>query len=114
MEITVLNKSLQRIKIIDNIESIIWTERYFHEGDFELYTPFDISLLEWLKEDYYLMIPESKRIMIIDTIGIKTDPESGDKLIVKGLSLESVLRRRVMLAQWSFEDANLQTTLSGL
>lgn len=114
MEIRVLNKSLQHIAVLDNIESFIWTERYWAEGDFELYTPFDPGLLQWLQEDYYLIIPESKRVMIIDTIGIKTDPDSGDKLIVKGLSLESILRRRIILAQWSFEDLNLQDTLFGI
>lgn len=99
MELRVLNTSFISIGILDSVESFIWVERYNGHGDFEIYTKFSMDLLILLQPDYYLFNRNSDRMMIIDTIEIKTDPEEGDKLIIKGRSLESLLDRRIILRQ---------------
>ena len=104
MEIYVLNKSLERIGVVDDYASIIWAKRYFSAGDFELYLPASAEMLELLREDYYLQRDDDDRAMIIEDIQIQTDAELGNFLIVSGRSLESILSRRIV---WQ------QTTLTG-
>ena len=104
MELTVLDTNLNRIAILDSCESIIWTDRYYGYGDFEIYTSVSSDILNVLKEDYYLLLPESEHLMIIESFKIKSDFENGVRLIVTGRSIESILDRRIV---WS------QTVISG-
>lgn len=104
MDLLVLNKSLDVIAIVDVYESIIWTERYYEYGDFELYTAMTQDLLNYIKTDNYIQRVGSDRVMIIEEIRIDTDSETGNHITITGRSLESILDRRVI---WS------QTTISG-
>lgn len=99
MNIEVFNTDFQRIAICDNYESIIWTDRYNDCGDFELYFAMDVSLLSIYQPDYYLVSDESEYVMIIEDLQITTDSETGNHLIVKGRSLESILKRRIVWTQ---------------
>lgn len=106
MNIYVLNKLLERVALIDNFSSIIWTNKYYECGDFELYLAATEELINILREDYYL-IREGKEenAMIIESIQISTDAENGNYITVTGRCLKSVLYRRII---WN------QTNLNGL
>ena len=104
MDLIVLNESLEPFAIIDTYNSLIWTDRYNECGDFELYTAMDYSLLDVIKQDYYIGRPDSDHVMIIEKIEIDTDVESGNNITVTGRSLESILDRRII---WN------ETSLSG-
>lgn len=99
MDIYVLDKTFTSIAIIDSVESIIWTDRYCGFGDFEIYTPINLEMLEYTKQDYYLWSSESEHVMIIDEIVITTDIEAGNICIVRGRSLEWILERRIIWVQ---------------
>lgn len=113
MEIYVLDKSFQSIAVIDEYESLIWTDRYDEAGDFELYMSMNKSLLDYLKQDYYLWNPDSEHVMIIEQIQITSDVEDGNKLIVTGRSLESILDRRIVWKQ-TILDGDLQNAIHRL
>lgn len=104
MDLLVLNKNLDVVAIVDVYESIIWTERYYEYGDFELYTAMTQDILNHIKTDNYIQRVGSDRVMIIEEIRIDTDSDTGNHITVTGRSLESILDRRVV---WS------QTTISG-
>lgn len=110
MDILVLDRNFQTIHVLDEIKSLIWTDRYSEYGDFEIYTPVSKDLVAVLKEDYYLWNKQSEHMMIIDTITITTDVELGHVIKITGLSLESILTRRII---WSMVQltGNLQTQL---
>jgi hypothetical protein len=108
MDIFVLNKSFARVGVVDIFESLIWIERYNKYGEFELYTNVSQDLLSLLQPDYYLQIPGSDRTMIVESIGIKTDLEKGNKLIFKGRSTESILDRRIVFNQIQFTNTAFQ------
>lgn len=114
-EILVLNPNLETIKIIDTIKSLIWTDRYYGAGDFEIYTPVNLELMSFLQQDHYLWRKGSEHLMIIESIEIECDLEEGDHLIVTGRSLESILDRRIVWEQTiltgNFQDA-IQTLLN--
>lgn len=96
MTILSLDTNLNPISIIETLESLIWTDRYRECGDFEIYTPMNKGLLDDIKQDYYLQSPDSEHVMIIEKLLIKTDIEDGNRLIVTGRSLESILDRRIV------------------
>lgn len=110
MELFVLNADFESIAVIDTYESMIWTDRYNAYGDFEIYFTMDENLLEYIKEDYYLWLKDSEHSMIIEDIKIDADTEEGNRLIVTGRSLESILERRIIWGQRIFS-GNLQNAI---
>lgn len=105
MNIYVLDPNLKTIGLIDDYTSIIWTTRYFSNGDFELYLPANDRNILLLKENNYLCRDKDisgsryKNVMIIEKIQITTDIESGNYLIITGRSLKSILNRRIIWQQ---------------
>ena len=105
MNIYVLNTSLNRVGIVDVFSSVIWTNRYYSCGDFELYLRATPNLLNILQKDYYLIREgHESNAMIIEAIQLSTDAENGNYLTVKGRCLKSILYRRII---WDM------TTVSG-
>lgn len=97
MELLVLNKNFDIVGIIDQYESFNWTDRYNECGEFELTLLADKDSFDIIKTDYYLYFDQSeKKYMIIEGLEIKTDYEKGNRLIVTGRSLESILDRRII------------------
>lgn len=113
MELYALNTNFESVSVIDQFESLIWTDRYDSEGDFELYTAMEIALLEFLRPDYYLWNAESEHVMIVENIRITSNVEVGNKLIVTGRSLESILDRRIIWGQ-RILSGNLQNVVESL
>lgn len=104
MELLILDKNFDSSDNLDIFESLIWTDRYFGYGDFELYMPANEKDLQLLPLGYYLYIRESEHLMVVEDHEIDTDTEEGAHLKITGRSLESILERRII---WN------QTVLSG-
>lgn len=104
MEILVLDETFTAIQVVDSYKSMIWTDRYYACGDFELYLPMNIKHLDWCKKNYYLWQRDSEHVMIIERLEIESDTDTGVNLIVTAKSLEYILSRRIV---WT------DTTLSG-
>ena len=113
MELTLLNTSLDAISVVDDYESLIWTDRYQECGDFEIYTPVTQDILSVLKQDYYLINRDSEHVMIVEKILIKTDVEMGNHITITGRSLESILKRRIVWGLRSIS-GNLQDGIKTL
>jgi len=101
------------VAVLDNFESLIWTDRYCGYGDFEIYTKAAQDTLETLQRDYFLWMRESDHVMIIEDIAIKFDVENGNVLIITGRSGESLLGRRIVWAQ-TVLSGNLQNGIQQL
>lgn len=104
MDVLVLDTNFVAVGILDTYESLLWVDRYDRCGDFEIYTPYNRDFQNLIQPNYYLRISNSEHVMIVETLEIRSDAETGDYLTVTGRSLESILDRRVV---WT------QTTLSG-
>lgn len=113
MDLYIANTEFENIFVLDSYNSLIWTDRYNSYGDFEIYTNMNISLLEYLKQDYYIRRDDSEHVMIIEKILIKSDVEEGDKLTISGRSLESILDRRIIWGQKTVT-GNLQDAIETL
>lgn len=110
MEFMVLDKNYDGIAMIDTFTSAIWTVRYDEAGDFEIYTPVRLDYIQAMQIGNYLWNRDSDRLMVIETVEIKTDSEEGPQLIVTGRSLESILDRRIVTSSQNFS-GNLQSVL---
>lgn len=99
MEILVLNRDFIALNIIDEFESLIWTDRYQAYGDFELYLPMDLRYVEIFKKGNYLWMKESSHVMVVEKIQINSDVDTGVHLTVSGRSLEMFLTRRIIWDQ---------------
>lgn len=113
MEILVLNTNYEPVDIVDNFKSMIWTDRYNSNGDFEMHLMITPKIFDRLKEDYYLWTKESEHCMIIENLSIDSDTEDGNYLIVTGRSLESILERRIVWGQRVLK-GNLQLAIQTL
>jgi hypothetical protein len=103
MELAILNEKYQRSKIIEDWSSLIWSERYSTNGDFEMHSdniagmikalplggPYDPPCLVGLRDSTVPMVVESHRF------GRKKN--GSPEIITTGRSFETVLDRRQML-----------------
>lgn len=107
------NTTMLREKILDEYESVIWTERYNEYGDFEIYLPVSNNILDSIKMNYYLENVDSEHTMIIEDIQVFTDAEVNNYYLIKGRSLESILDRRIV---WGLNtiSGNLQNGINTL
>lgn len=98
MEVDLLNSSFQRIHVLDTFSSLIWTDRYWLCGDFELKTPPTETVLTKLASTKYLKIKESEHHMVFEDSNLTFDIDEGPSLLLTGRSLESILDRRITWA----------------
>lgn len=92
----ILDSNFELIDILDMFETFYWNDRYNSYGDFEITMPILVHHLEFIRINNYISIKESDRLMIIEDVTTKTDPEQGDKLVISGRSLDSLLTRRII------------------
>lgn len=113
MDINVYNTSFQLEATVDVYDSLIWTDRYDQCGDFELVLPLTDEMMNVFRLERYLQIDSSNMTMIVEGIKIQTDVENGDKITVKGRSLESILDRRIV---WGLQvlSGNFQNGIKSL
>ena len=107
MTIYVLDYS-QTVYAIDTYISVIWTTRYFSDGDFELTVTPTAEVINALQIGRFLVRDKDisgsstfKNVMRIENIELKTDAESGNVLAVTGKSISSIVSQRVVLSQTS-------------
>jgi len=117
MDIVFLDEDFEEIYLLDSFKSLIWTERYWKTGDFDLACAPSVEILEALTDTKYFeltgVVRDWKRKMRLETINIKTDTEDGDLLIIQGRDLSSILGGRII---WNptIIDGNLQIGIQGL
>lgn len=109
MNLRVLSENQRTpMALLDNyqLESVVWVDRYDTVGQFEVVLPYSSEIIKYLRIDDYIDTPMSDKVMIVESIEIKTDPEQGNKFIARGRSVESILDRRIII-----EQTNINTTL---
>lgn len=99
MDLYILDKIFKPIALIDNASSVIWADRYYDTGDFEIYIPASTKILSILQEEYYVKRMDSDMVGIIEKINLQTDIENGDYITASGRDLKSILERRIIWNQ---------------
>ena len=113
IDLIVLNQNFEKIAIIDQYESLLWTDRFWKPGEFEIYTPVAEFALQYPVANNYLQIRNSEHTMIIEDTTIESNIETGNHIRIVGRSLESILDRRIVWTQTDI-DGNLQNGIQRL
>lgn len=77
----------------DSYESLIWTDRFQEDGDFELLTPNTRAARRFFIKGSWIIIQASKRMMIVETL-LQETRDGVSMLKVSGRSAESVYHSR--------------------
>lgn len=99
MEAYVLDQNFNTIGVVNSYSSLIWSERYFKAGEFELKTAIGSSCDKLTATDNYISVDDSDHIMIIEEVESVSDDDEGFYLLKTGRSLESILERRIVWQQ---------------
>lgn len=113
IDLIVLNTNFEKIAVIDTYESLLWTDRFWQPGEFEIYTPVATSVLQYPIANNYLQIKDSEHTMIIEDVTIESNIETGNHIRIVGRSLESILDRRCVWTQTDIT-GNLQNGIKRL
>lgn len=98
MELVTLDGSRQPAKLVENYDSLIWTERFNTVGDFQIQTGDIDRFMTILPEGTLVSLRESNVPMVVETHNIVRKKGKGANLIIKGRSFESILDRRIAIA----------------
>jgi hypothetical protein len=99
MELQTLDGSYQARYSVDGYESLIWSERYSTNGDFQMVSSDIERMINLIPLESCVRLRESTVPMIVESHQI-TKPINGlRKVVVKGRSFETVLERRLSTFQ---------------
>lgn len=116
-----MDPSLERVGVIDSYRSIIWTQRYYEPGDFEIWidaTPENIALCRRGRLLYRDMDYENgtlKSVMIIQLVQLHTSLEEGNTILLQGKDIKSLLNQRIIWNQTVFSgtlEANIRKAIT--
>ena len=113
----VMDTSFNRLAVINDYSSFIWTSRFYNTGDFQLITDVNPKNISLFKKDYYIERDDDENTGIIEDIIIQRNEEGKDQLIVKGRFLQSILSRRIVgtvASERSFEDETVTDVIDSL
>lgn len=116
MELYVLDSNWNTIgSPIDAWTSLLWYLRYNSAGECSLYLPADLARREELALGNFLYCPRfPEDICEITTLEIHRDPFAGSQLIVGGVGLSGVLRRRIVLDKYIADGGTVQSIIQDL
>ncbi len=100
----VMNTLFQRLAMVDDYESCIWTERFYTCGDFELVVAANTKNYGLFKKDYYIVRDDTEYVGIVEDIALQSDEDGKEIMVITGRFLSSILARRIIA---------VQTTLNG-
>ena len=97
MDLMTLDQYNQPYQMVENYDSLIWTERYNTIGDFQIETGDVEGFMELLPEGQMITLRESNVPMIVETHWIERKKNTPTKLTITGRALTSILDRRVAI-----------------
>ena len=118
MELMLLSEDFEELYCLDVFESLIWIERYRDYGEFDLVVPPTSTILSVLENTKYIkllgVVRDKETEMILEDIELESDPINGDRLILQGRSLESILTYRVIWENTIFNDIPIENAIKTL
>lgn len=110
----IMNTSFERLGMIDDYSSFIWTERYYKPGDFELCVSICSENISMLQRDYYVCRDDSEDVGIIEDIKLSSNADGEQQMIVSGRFLASIVGRRIVAQQTQFDNKAVPAIIQGL
>lgn len=110
---------LEFVGILENYESVIWHEKLYDKGEFEIAAPLTTENLNLIKADYIYFrydphVVEEQTFMQLKEIKITSSEEKGDNIIAKGTSGSEFLEKRIVWDITKFIDKDICYVLNTL
>lgn len=99
IEPIIMNRNFEKLAVIDDYSSFIWTTRYYKCGDFEIVLPVDSKYLEFIQRGFYIIRDDDEHIGIIQDFTLSRDEENKEKMIITGQFAATILSRRIIAVQ---------------
>ena len=109
----VMNKQFERIAIIDDYISFIWTTRYYTCGDFELCVDVNETNMNLFQEGFYISRDDDENTGVIEKIHIEKNEDQHEILIISGRFLPCIIGRRI-IAQQTVVDGSVAACVNKL
>ena len=95
----VMNSQFERLAVIDEYTSLIWTTRFYKCGDFEICVDVDKKTKDLFHKGYYIMREDDENVGIVEKIQIQKNEDNQELLIVTGRFLPAIIGRRIISQQ---------------
>ena len=95
----VMNSQFERLAVIDEYTSLIWTTRFYTCGDFEICVDVDKKTKDLFHKGYYIMREDDDNVGIVEKIQIQKNEDNQELLIVTGRFLPAIIGRRIISQQ---------------
>ena len=92
----ILNTSFQKIGMIEEYISFIWTARYYSPGDFEIVAPINENTVALLQCDHYVIRETDENAGVIESIEYAQDEDGHETVTARGRFLSCILERRII------------------
>ena len=79
--------------LVEGYTSMIWTERYLENGEFEMKTPKVSETKALIPENSMLSLLDTQEVMFVETHSIGRDSNGISELTVKGRTFETFLQK---------------------
>lgn len=113
MEVYTLDSLLRRIAVVDQFESLIWTDRYKDLGDFKITVVASQEMRNLFAEGTMLAVNESYRVMVVENVE-DSDSADGKKILtITGRSLELILLNRTAMGSLASLSVTATWNLTG-
>lgn len=103
MDLFVADKNLNKLGVLNDRTSLIWTRRYTKTGEFELHCPLTPHNLEFTQRGNILYRDDDTEAGYINYRNLEQDTTGAEVIAVKGSFLTGYLNRRVV---WGTETIN--------
>ncbi len=93
--VRVYDRNLKPMAEIDELNSLVFTKKFFCEGEWELHIPYRNDIHEIINIGMYFLINnDNKKVGVLDNVEVD---ESLDGVILSGSTLSGVLGRRIII-----------------
>lgn len=94
-----MDKNFNRIGLLDDYKSLIWTTRYYDHGDFEITIGISVTTIQLLAVGNYIVRDDDENVGIVEKIDVKITETNEQLLVASGRFLTQILARRIIAQQ---------------
>lgn len=95
----VMNTNFEKLAVIDDYSSFIWSTRYYDCGDFELCVDVSTRNISLFQQGNYILRNDDEHVGIVEKIKLQKNEDDQEIMIVSGRFLSSVIGRRIISKQ---------------
>ena len=96
----IMNDQFERLAVIDDYNSFIWSTRYYTSGDFQIMIDVSKTNYQLFMKGYYVVRDDDDdNVGIIEDVKIQRNEDAHEVLIVTGRFLDAIIARRIIAKQ---------------